>query len=76
MIPPIGVRVPTFNWYQTDTTLTISVYTRRPEINSENVIAQIQDNDLLQVLVLVHDLRREEHVFQGPILLNLFAYYS
>ena len=41
---------------------------RRPDISAENVIAQVRDGADLQVLVLVHDPRREEHVFQGPIL--------
>ena len=64
MIPPIGVRVPTFNWHQTDATLTVSIYTRRPEISPENVIVQVRETSLLQILVLIHEDRREEFVFQ------------
>ena len=64
MIPPIGVRVPTFNWHQTDATLTVSIYTRRPEISAENVVVQVREKTLLQILVLIHEERREEFVFQ------------
>ena len=65
VIPPIGTRVPTFNWHQTDSTLTISVYTRRPEISAENVISEIGgEQDRIQILVMIPEEHREEWIFQ------------
>jgi hypothetical protein len=44
--------------------LTISVYTRRPEITSENVLSQNFEDDRIQILVMVHEDQREEWIFQ------------
>jgi len=42
VIPPITSRSPTTGWFQTDSTLTIAVYTRRPEISADDVITKVK----------------------------------
>ncbi|XP_074752073.1 cytochrome b5 reductase 4 isoform X2 [Athene noctua] len=66
---------PSYDWFQTDSLITIVIYTKQKDMNAESVIVDCQDNQLRgEIIVDDHSYLVEiglDHAVQGDVAVNI-----